>query len=95
MRERVGILKLIGDKGSFIGDMKLVDMPVSGGKLTWHKRDGSATSRVDIFLISEFLVSAWTLGCMNISDHNHIRLKGNVKKIWTKAIKILQLLDGS
>lgn len=46
---------------SFVADMDLVDVSLFGGNFTWVKPDGSVTSGLDRFLISESLVEVWNL----------------------------------
>lgn len=43
----------------FISEMNLVDVPTLGKKFTWCSGDGKARNRLDIFLLSEELISKW------------------------------------
>ncbi|GMI87637.1 hypothetical protein HRI_002433000 [Hibiscus trionum] len=64
----------------FIEDLSLVDLPLQGSKFTWSShRELPSFSRIDMFLLSSGLLSAWPdlLQCSfpkSLSDHNPIGL---------------------
>lgn len=43
----------------FIEDMGLIDLPLIGRKYTWHRANGTSSSRIDRFLLSEEWISLW------------------------------------
>ncbi|GAU48893.1 hypothetical protein TSUD_98840 [Trifolium subterraneum] len=66
----------------FIVENNLIDLPLSGRKFTWFKRDGLSMSRLDKFLLSEEWCLVWpnckqTAILRGLSDHCSLVLSAN------------------
>lgn len=64
----------------FIEDMVLIDLPTIGSRFSWYNGGGTTMSRLDRFLLSEFLVRIWNISGQwiwkrDISDHCPIWMK--------------------
>ncbi|KAL8507119.1 hypothetical protein ACS0TY_017855 [Phlomoides rotata] len=90
--ERKGGSQLTSDKKSsnfckFIANLELVDLPLLRRKYTWYKDNGSCSSRIDRFLISQNWCSQWPklnqFGLKRtFSDHAPILPESSDKEYW-------------
>ncbi|XP_058776653.1 uncharacterized protein LOC131650973 [Vicia villosa] len=83
----------MADFNTFINLMKLEDVPVLGCIHTWINSSGSASSRLDRFLISEGLISDWKIvaqcsGSRDISDHRPVWIKSSNLDWGPKPFKV-------
>lgn len=74
--------KEIDDFNEFIGCLEFIDVPYINNFLTWSNSEGSARSRLHIFLISESIMNHWKwlgqeIGLKDISDHTSVWIKTN------------------
>ncbi|XP_058742577.1 uncharacterized protein LOC131615090 [Vicia villosa] len=72
--------------------MKLVDIPIIGGKFTWFNSNGKSMSRIDRLFLSESFIEDWNIegkyiGAREISDHAPIWIKNNRKDWGPKPFK--------
>ncbi|XP_058726722.1 uncharacterized protein LOC131598106 [Vicia villosa] len=63
----------------FIDKADLVDVPCKGKRISWFSGDGKSKSRIDRFLVSNFVISSWGvvdqwIGLTDVSDHCPVRL---------------------
>ncbi|XP_058780621.1 uncharacterized protein LOC131654295 [Vicia villosa] len=70
----------------FIKDSRLIDMPCNGNRFSWYSGDGFSMSRLDRFLVDDFLIDRWgmvgqKIGDRSISDHCPIWTVSN-KENW-------------
>lgn len=73
--------------------MKLIYLPIYGGKFTYHKVNDSTMSRIYKFLVSDHLLAFWKIdyqfvGERDLSDHSPIRIKGDLDNWGPKPFKI-------
>ncbi|XP_058751026.1 uncharacterized protein LOC131624048 [Vicia villosa] len=79
--------------GDFIELMNLVDVPVIGSIHTWINPGGTASSRLDIFLLSEGIIQDWNIvaqvtGDRDISDHRPVWIKASNLDWGPKPFKV-------
>lgn len=65
----IGLWEIV-EFNQFILEMNIVDIPVLGKKFMWFSADGGAMSRLDRFLLSESLISAWQVNAQWVGDHD-------------------------
>lgn len=68
---------------NWVNELELVDPPLLGKKFTWYRADGSAMSRLDMFLFSEEWVMEWKVVAQwalnrDVSDHCPIVIKNGI-----------------
>ncbi|XP_058733453.1 uncharacterized protein LOC131605072 [Vicia villosa] len=81
------------DFNEFIVIMEVLDLPSFGGIFTWLKKEGSARSRLDRFLLSEALIDNWKIvgqlvGEKDIFDHSPIWMKSKEVNWGPKPFKV-------
>jgi len=79
----------------FIVDNGLVDLPLCGRRYTWFKRDGSAMSRLDRFLLSEEWCIQWPNGFQvallrGLSDHCPLQLSVDEENWGPQPLRMLK-----
>ncbi|KAL4318179.1 hypothetical protein GQ457_18G008490 [Hibiscus cannabinus] len=85
------------DFSNFIDELKLIDLPASGGKFTWSNlREEPSFSRLDRFLISPEIIECWPsiiqqILPRGISDHNPITLSTPTSQWGPKPFKWFDL----
>ncbi|XP_058785067.1 uncharacterized protein LOC131659978 [Vicia villosa] len=85
----------IEEFNTFIDCMELLDVPVLGNKHTWINSNGTASSRLDRFLLSEEIVQSWNVmaqrfGNRDISDHRPIWILTNKLNWGPKPFKVFK-----
>ncbi|XP_058775500.1 uncharacterized protein LOC131649760 [Vicia villosa] len=85
----------MGEFGSFIENMELIDTQIIGGSFTWIKPNGKACSRLDRILVSEGLISKWgvvaqEVGNRDILDHKPVWLKSSRVEWGPKPFRLNQ-----
>ncbi|GMI78058.1 hypothetical protein HRI_001475100 [Hibiscus trionum] len=77
----------------FIEDIKVVDLPLSGGSFTWcSRREDPSFCRLDRFLVSTEILQEWPdivqrLMSNRISDHHPITLQRNYLNVGPKPFR--------